>query len=473
MTIIDKLKELGYETVSEDYYSYIELWLQWYRGLVPQFHEYKVFNGLSRVKLQKLTAGMAKKAAENWADLLMNEKVHITLEGDAEQQFFDDFCVRNNFERMMNIYQEYCFALGTSAYVVRVSGLTVDGDGVAISAAENLILDFVMADGIFPLSWKNGEIDECAFATVQVYDNHKYCYLQIHHRDESGSYLIENHLYDNTSGNMAEVELTSVAAFASVAPIFHTHSDQRLFVIDTPNIANNIDPDVPLGVSIYANGIDQLKLCDTVFNSVHSEIELGRKRIIVKPEAVRNLDGEAYFDPNDLVFYVLPEDSSNESTIHEVDAKLRIEEHTVAMQLALNMLAMKCGFGTNHWKFDAGHITTATQVISANSEEFRTLKKHEIILEEVLIELARIVLRLGNEFMGQHLDEDVEISVDFDDSIIEDDGTEFERDMRMMSSGILNPYEFRMKWMNEDEETAKAALPPVQSLVLSERGADE
>ena len=134
---------------------------------------------------------------------------------------------------------------------------------------------------------------------------------------------------------------------------------------------------------------------------------------------------------------------------------------------------MKVGFGSNHWKFDAGNITTATQVISANSEEFRTLKKHEIVLERVLTELARIILRMGNAFMGQHLNEDVEISIDFDDSIIEDEATEFARDVQMLTMSILNRYEFRAKWMNEDEETAKAALPDLEGLVEDDTGADE
>ena len=95
---------------------------------------------------------------------------------------------------------------------------------------------------------------------------------------------------------------------------------------------------------------------------------------------------------------------------------------------------------------------------------FRTIKKHEIILEDVLKELCRIILRLGNLVEGG-LNENVEISIDFDDSIIEDKETEFNRDCRMVSMGIMNDWEFRAKWMNEDEKTAKAALPSMESLV--------
>ena len=161
------------------------------------------------------------------------------------------------------------------------------------------------------------------------------------------------------------------------------------------------------------------------------------------------------------------------SIIHEINMDLRTDKLNEGMQDMLNVLSAKCGFGEQHYKFDRGNVSTATQIVSENSTLFRTIKKHEIILEDVLIEIARTILRLGNTYLGMSLNEDVEISVDFDDSIIEDKATEFVRDQQMLGMGIMQRYEFRMKWMNEDEETAKAALPQMEALVQDESGADE
>ncbi len=52
--------------------------------------------------------------------------------------------------------------------------------------------------------------------------------------------------------------------------------------------------------------------------------------------------------------------------------------------------------------------------------------------------------------MNAGLDEEVEISIDFDDSIIEDKGQDFNRDVQLLNAGIMNDWEFRMRWMNED-----------------------
>ena len=166
---------------------------------------------------------------------------------------------------------------------------------------------------------------------------------------------------------------------------------------------------------------------------------------------------------------MLPEDAADSAVITPIDMKLRTVEHNTGIQDQLNLLSSKCGFGENHYRFNQGSVSTATQVISENSTMFRTIKKHEIILEQVLIELCRIILRLGNTAMNAGLNENVEISIDFDDSIIEDKQTDFSRDMQLLNAGIMNDWEFRMRWMNEDEATAKAALPKMEDMTTEEQ----
>ena len=120
--------------------------------------------------------------------------------------------------------------------------------------------------------------------------------------------------------------------------------------------------------------------------------------------------------------------------------------------MAMNILSVKCGFSTGHWELDWDQRTlhTATEVISTNSAEFRTLKKHEIVLEEALKALARVILKLGNLWFGLKLNENAAITVDFDDSIIEDENALFERDLKMLDAGILTKEEFRHRWVTED-----------------------
>lgn len=472
MTVIDKLKELGYTTIPEDFYTYVSLWKSWYVGKVKGFHQYRRYNGHKWTKCNRASLGMAKKVCEDWANLLMNEKVQITLEGRREQAFVDRVLTANNFTVKSNEMQEMKSALGTVAYIPRVVGQAVNESGEIVRGeASSIELDYVTIEHIFPLAWQNGIITECAFDSMVTRAGKNYLYLQIHRKDENGLYVIENSIYRYENETLSDALLTEVPGFDRIPPVVHTGSDKRQFVIDRPNIANNLDYLLPVGISVYANAIDVLCGVDCAYDCYVNEFENGPMMMMVKMPATRWEDDEPTLDDNDRRFYLLPEDTQQGNVVETISPTLRTEQLNVGLQDQLNVLSSKCGFGETYYRFDGGSIATATQVISENSTMFRTIKKHEIVLEQALVELCRILLRLGNTAMNAGLNEDVEISIDFDDSIIEDKATDFSRDMQLLNAGIMNDWEFRMKWMNEDEETAKAALPKMQDMTTE--GQDE
>ena len=412
-------------------------------------HNYTQYNGKKKIRRTRKSIGLAKTVSEDWANLLLNEKVQISIDKLSAKKKIETVLADNQFDKRANQLVELVFALGTGALVEYM-----DGDAVKI--------DYVRAGMIYPLSWDNGIIRECAFVSEERINGKDYTYFQIHWL-EDGKYTIENHIFEYSR----EVELSSVPGYENVPVSIRTNSEEPQFIIDRMNIANP-NAENPMGISIFANAIDQLKGVDIAYDGYVNEFVLGKKRIVVKPEATKDLNGKPVFDARETVYYVLPEDGSNGSVMEPVDMTLRTKEFNEGMQDMLNMLSSKCGFGENHYKFDRGSISTATQIVSENSTLFRTIKKHELILRDVLVQLCRTILRMGNQYMNAELNEDVEISIDFDDSIIEDKESDFNRDCRLLQMGIMNDWEFRMKWMNEDEETAKAALPQMEKLVSDE-----
>ena len=52
----------------------------------------------------------------------------------------------------------------------------------------------------------------------------------------------------------------------------------------------------------------------------------------------------------------------------------------------------------------------------------------------------------ASDRLDLRLDERTGITIDFDDSIIEDKDTSFERDLRMLEMGVITPAEMREKW---------------------------
>lgn len=107
-----------------------------------------------------------------------------------------------------------------------------------------------------------------------------------------------------------------------------------------------------------------------------------------------------------------------------------------------------------------GTVKTATEVISNNSDLYRNLQKHELLLTDALTGMIRAIcdiLKVGKN-------QDVRIS--YDDSIIQDSDREREKDRQDVRDNLMKPYEYRMKWYGEDEETAKKMTQQEDGLTL-------
>lgn len=461
MNIFSYFKKNNIDTVDTSFYRKIEEWKSWYSANVRGFSYYRAYTGRGTYKkCRRKSMGMAKKLSEDIADLLLNEKVKITLSEQATGAYVQSVLDRNRFLILGNDYQERKAYTGTVAYIPYLHNMEIAEDGSVVSG--EIGINYCSASNIFPVSWNNGRITECIFTFLHTVNRKKYVHVQ-YHKIVSGMYVIKNAVLECMSGSdegreLTEEEWKKLKPFEPLAAVIETGSVYPQYVIDRLNITNNADTDEsnPMGVAIFANAIDVLKKLDIEFDSYSSEFELGRKRIFVAPELLQNDDGSPAFDPEDCVFYKLPDDydKSKEGLIHEIDMELRAEQHSKAINDDLNYLSLKCGFGTERYQFDRSGVKTATEVISENSDMYRMVKKHEIILEEVLKDLVRIIIRLGI-VLGNPLDIESEIRIDFDDSIIEDKEAERRKDIQDVSMGAMNLWEYRAKWYGEDEKTAK------------------
>lgn len=460
MNIIKFLSSKGIDTIDSAFYKKIEEWNSWYISNVRNFSSYRVYSGKGTyTKRRRKSLGMAKKVCEDIADLLLNEKVKITLSDEKTAGYVNQVLCDNNFKTKGNECQERKAATGTVAYVPYLYDMEVDQDGVVLSG--KIKINYVSAKDIYPVSWDNGTVHEVIFALRKTVKRKKYVNFQ-HHHIENGQYVIENMIVEadrlSEGHELTEQEWRRLKPFRNMAAKMETGSLEPQFVIDKLNKVNNTDEDEsnPMGVALFADSIDILKSLDIKYDSYCNEFELGKKRIFVAPEMIKNVDGSPAFDPDDSVFYQLPDDYDKEGTglIKEVDMDLRTEAHSKAINDDLNYLSMKCGFGTERYRFEKGQVKTATEVISVNSDMFRSLKKHENVLDDAIKELVRIIIRLGI-VLGEPLNMDSETTIDFDDSIIEDKSAERESDRKDVAMGAMKLEEYRSKWYGETEEEAK------------------
>ena len=151
----------GYD-ISEklNWEKYIDIWSSWYRGKVRRFHNYYIYNGQRKVKMEKKSLQGAKKVAEDWADLLYNERVKINLKKKKDTEKLEEILKQNNATVIINQGIEKSFAIGTGALVVSVQNIE-QTDNILDVTNSRIKLEFVECKKIFPLTWENKRMCFC------------------------------------------------------------------------------------------------------------------------------------------------------------------------------------------------------------------------------------------------------------------------------------------------------------------------
>lgn len=450
ITLKKFFEDLGYNIsdLSSDL-EQINLYSQWYNGFVESFHRYYVFNGDKKVFKNRYSLNMPKKICENFADLIMNSKTSITLSSDKSTELLKKIFLANNFFVKANQAIEKSFALGMGAFL-----LSIDKDlGIRIQ--------FVSAKNIIPLSFDSFDITECAFVSDEISSTGEVIKnVQVHRLDKNREYIISNYRFIVRNGdNLSPLDIKDISAS------IRTNSTLPWFSFIRPNTVNNINIDSPFGLPVYANCLDTIKSLDIIFDSFVNEIQNGRKRLFVTAEALKvNAKGKLghAFDPNDVVFYLLDGNIGNENKyVQEVNGTLRIQELRLALQTNLEILTIKLGFGKNCYQLgDYQFEKTATEVVSSNSDLFRTVHKHEILIAESIKKLIKSIQYISKTYFGTNIDG--ESYVDFDDSVIESDAERRAQDRLDVSMGAMSLAEYRSKWYGESIELAKEMINEVK-----------
>lgn len=448
--------------------KYVNIWDSWYRGKVRKFHNYYIYNGQRKVKMEKKSLQGAKKVSEDWADLIFNEKVTINLKSDDDTKALNKILKQNNATVIINQGFEKSFALGTGALVVSVQNMEKEENILDVTNSR-IKLEFVECKKIIPLTWENGKIIECAFVTTKHRKGQTYIYIAMHIISEQGNYIIKNYMFKGKYSSFVEANEEEKEGFLDE---FDTESNIPWFAIITPNICNNIDSETPFGISVYANSIDTLKSLDDAYDGLDNETNLGRRRVFVAEEMMSFDSGEQkmVFDPNDISVYRMPKGFNKDSMIEHDSSDLRTDKYASTVDYQLMLLSLKCGFGKERYKFDGASIQTATGVISENSDMFRTLKKHELIAESALIATVKAIAYASTTFGNVDINAD-EITIDFDDSIIEDKGAEQTRAQVEVGNGTRSKKSYMKNIRNMTDKQIEKELQEIQQEKMSNQEA--
>ena len=416
---------------------------------------------------------MAKAVCAEMAGLVWGDEctVNVSMDGweseepDPLNEWMQKVLEKNAFHTKMQEDIEEGLALGGSALKVWCESRH-DENGNEIPDSRKIMVGYAMADQFIPISWDNANVTEGVFVSRIAKGGYYYTRLEWH-KWNGLTYVITNELYrseiqkgknpDETQDILGvRYPLSEIYPYLEEETVIPV--EESLFTYWRTPIANNLDDNSPLGMSIYGNALDTLRAVDICYDSFVREFRLGKKLIIVPARAVRSVvDPQTgrlcrYFDANDETYEALASDTPEDLKITDNSVVIRVEEHVSAINAFLSILCMQVGFSAGTFTFDQHTgLKTATEVVSENSKTYKTIKTIQKQIKPAIEHLVRNIIDVAVLYdvttedgisVESLASRGFDIAITWDDGITQDRQTNINEGVMLVGAGVLSKYTF-------------------------------
>ena len=108
------------------------------------------------------------------------------------------------------------------------------------------------------------------------------------------------------------------------------------------------------------------------------------------------------------------------------------------------------------YNFNGQGVKTATEVVSENSDTYRTKKHHETMVNDCLYDLIKAICELENIPYKT-------INIVFDDSIIEDENALIQRGLELYQSKVISLEKFMKKYLHYEDSEIQEEIAKIQN----------
>lgn len=441
--------EINIPDVGNYYSGHIAKWKQIYENHpdwsdVPREGIY----GEGKRPLNRLN--VAKVLSDLFATLTFSEQVDITCGDENYDKYITKMLNANGFWKNVPTFISVACALGGGVFKVYADSKVP-------------CIEYVHADRFMPITWNGKDIVGAVIETKVQRSGTYYTFFEKH---EPGR--VSYKLYKSRSSETLGNEVPVSELYPDLPDAVNYGSDVPMFVYFKPDVSNNAEYDVPLGMSVYANAVDTLHAIDTTFDGFVREIKLGKKRIIVPSETLTSYYDTKKskwlhaYDTDDEVYVVFDSQDKENADIKEIDMNLRVQEYVDAINAHLNILCLQVGLSAGSLTFDKIEgLKTATEVMSQENRTQRTIKSDKNLLTEAFEGLVHALVAVGR-YLGYLPDKQYAVNVAWKDNVIEDDNTLIDNTIKLYSAGLIDPITAIMKANKVDEETAKKIYEKIQ-----------
>ena len=449
------LDTLGYR-VNTEALSTIEMCDDWYSNrTIEEFHKRK---NLNNVEYELSKMNFAKRCCADDANLC--EIISVAPEENSTSQaFIDTLLKKNRFDVRYREQLEKTAATGTvGAYIyLQNASYLREADGTMMVSGGDIRINYCDADCIIPLTIENELVTECAFSATNTVKGKEKTTLVIFTL-EDGKYKAETVVFDML-GKKVDEESASIQ-LGEVKP----------FSIMTNAEVNNLDNMEGYGLPKVYNAIPLFKAVDLCYNILFGDLDKGQKLVFINELLAciqTDKDGKPYLTPQQKEIFILLGESGEgklpqeKSLVQEYNPEIRVEQITKAFELVLSLLSMQFGYGSKKYTFENGKITTATEYIGTKQDAMQELNKQRKQATAYIEDIVHAAMWFSNQFSSTAYDVEETLSIEFDDSYVEDKQTKLEAmradALSFMDVPILKVW-YMMEKYNIPEDEAKKYL---------------
>lgn len=331
------------------------------------------------------------------------------------------------------------------------------------------LAEFVTADKFIPISFADdGRPNDVGFLTVKKVGESDYYTRFERHYFVNGNLTIENRCYHSQSVKEIGIEcnLEEVVEWKNInpGPITYPGMNQMAFGYYRNPIKNRIDGSA-CGVSIFDDAKGRIRKADMQAARLDWEYDSGERAIHVDDRALKMNNRSGRFSIaklNKRLYRGLNlEDGKDKELFREYSPEMRDEAYKRGLEEYKREIEFTVGLAYGDLSDVQDVEKTASEIKVSKLRKYNRVTAIQNKLETCLEDFAA-----GVAFYNGMYHSGYEFSCKFNDSILTDEETERQLDRTDVSMGAMALWEYRMKWYNEDEATAKAAVQQPEETVI-------
>lgn len=437
---IARVQSVASEKMLDD----IDLWMNMYGGNAPWLKENDQSLGLAAI--------IASEVAR-----LVTLEMEVKVSGSPMADYINE---------MLDLIRK-------NARVIVEYGCS--GGGLIIKpcvGSEKIHPEFIQANAFFPVSYNSSMKITSAYFIYRHWEGKKIYSRLEKHTLEGTDYTVTNEAFVSTEEQSLgkRCDLTDVGEWADIDPEVHIDDvEAPLFAYFKVPVGNTTDMSSPLGVAVYSRAVSLIRDADEQYQSLLWEYRGGELAIDAASDAFDTGSGipslpkgkERLFRMNELD--AAKTSGSSKDLLKEWAPSLRDSNYMSGLNRILIQIEDACCLSRGTLS-DAQEIAkTATEIKIMKQRSYALISDLQQSLETAIDDYIYAVYCLANLY-GMVPDGKYTATYRWDDSVIVDTEAERIRDQQEVSQGLMQKWEYRVKWYGETETQAKKVLGDTKTL---------